>query len=466
MQGADFICHIPNRSDKFMSENYKIGSNISTSPNVYLTKVTHFETGEKRLAKIISKGSKFFPKLNDQLIMEICIFISTDHPRIGKMHDYWQDTRNVYLIIQRFKGGSMFKRLTDDGLYSEAKCAEYMKQVFSVLGYLHEQNFVYRYLKLDNLVFLSPKNNTDIMLVNFSLTAKIQPGQTLKEVLGNPIFIAPEVVEKSYTEKCDLWSAGILLYIMLVGFPPFQGNSAKQIYQAIKTNQVDLHGKIWSKISNHAKDLVMRLLRVNPDERISMNDALNHPWCSASIPIAPNREDSAQIISNISQFRANNKLKKSLFRYISNHFIGAEEREEIFELFTYMDKNNNGTISRSELKDGIVSLFGNRIKRVDSKVDKIIEECDLDKSGELSYSEFATAALSKQKLLAKARLQQVFNRIDSNANGFIEIEELRMALNSCVLNENVNWEDLVRECDRNGDGMIDIRELISFMLKV
>lgn len=456
---------IPEKSEVYFRENYHLGSNISSNPKFCLCKATHLATGEKRVARIVAKASRNFFMFEQRIRTEISILLTLDHPNTISIREYFQDVRHVYLIVQRIRGPSIYHRLLKDGLHSEADCAAYMQQILSILKYLHSKRIAYRDLKLENLVFSSTTNLRELKLVNYNLARMLDHNETMSEKIGSPYYLAPEVLNGHYTEKCDLWSAGVLLYVMLSGNSPFRGKTEKQINEKILNGAFEFGGPIWSEISDAAKNLITCLLCVNPNERILIDDALRHPWLSTVVPRIPSREISAQYMVNLSSFHSAQELKKVFLKYIFNFFLTNEDRDELFELFNFFDQDKNGLISRDELKEGFYRLFGTRIKRIESEIDRIIDQCDLDKSGELSYSEFVAAAMDKQKLFAKARMEAVFNSIDKNSNGYLEADELRESLHLCSLGQDTDWEQLIRECDLNGDGKIDMKEFITLMLK-
>lgn len=454
---------LPQKPDDYVKTNYKLGSNLSSSKYRYLFKAKHLSTGDKRVIRVISKFCPRYVTCEGRLLSEIEVLLKIDHPNLGSICEYFQDSRNVYIVMQRFSGGSLYKKLLLQGLHTEANCAGYMRQLFSALRYLHSLKIAFCDLKLENLVFVSDSSNYNLKLVSFYYSQVIRPNGTLRAKVGSPFYIAPEILAGQYTEECDLWSAGVLLYIMLGGSAPFTGRAKHEIFNSIQRGEYSFSSKCWSEISEKAKDLIRKLLVKDPRDRISASDALNHPWLNVSIPQAPTREESAQYISNLSQFKSSQKLKKTFLRYISSYFIVGEEREELLKLFNFLDVDKNGMISRVELKRGMLKLFGKRFKNIDKEIDRIVNECDLDRSGDISFNEFVIAALGQQKLITQSRMEAVFKSIDMDKNGFIEAHELRDALSRSVINEETDWEALIRECDTNGDGVIDLQEFLSMM---
>ena len=190
--------------------------------------------------------------------------------------------------------------------------------------------------------------------------------------------------------------------------------------------KVRISGPMWGRVSEAAKDLIRRILVLDPAVRITPAEALAHAWFQNTSNELPPKEQAAPYIANLSNFSAAEKCKRSVFRYIGAQFLKENETNELLALFRSLDVNQNGFLSKDELKSGFSRLFGNRIKNADAELDRIIAEVDLDRSGEISYNEFAVAVMGKQKILERKRLEEVFKSIDINHNGSIDIEELEL----------------------------------------
>jgi calcium-dependent protein kinase len=282
--------------------------------------------------------------------------------------------------------------------------------------------------------------------------------------VGTPYYIAPEVLRHQYTSKCDIWSAGVIMYILLCGFPPFGGNTDKEILHKVSIGRYSFPSPEWDRISFEAKDLIEKMMNFNTGVRVTAREALSHPWLQNANRIHVNPDYASPLLRNLQNFRAKQKLKKATLNFISSQLTTKEEREEMTQLFRSLDTDQNGTLSKEELKQGFSKLFGNTIEDIDSEVNRIMNEVDINKSGEIDYSEFISATINRQQLLSKNRLETAFKTFDLDNSGAIDAEELKLVLGKYHNYDDSFWHELIKECDLNGDGVIDLNEFTRMML--
>ena len=263
---------------------------------VYL--VQNKKTKEVNACKELTKN-----KINnlERLKEEINIMSNCDHPNIIKLLEVYENTISIELIMEQCQGGCVFdnlvKKIEAEGkAYTEKEAAVIFKQIMSAINYCHEQGICHRDLKLENVLFLTKEKNSPIKLIDFGLSKhikrkKINPigknknykAMNMRSKVGSPHYISPEVLEGKYTQKCDIWSAGVMLYVMLSGYFPFDGDTNKEIYAAIKSKKFDFNDKQWNNISNEAKDLIKHML-CDENKRYNVENILNHPWLKKMSP--------------------------------------------------------------------------------------------------------------------------------------------------------------------------------------
>ncbi len=162
--------------------------------------------------------------------------------------------------------------------FNEKIASRIMKQVINAVLYCHLNGIVHRDIKSDNILFLNNSINSPVKLIDFGISVKFSKDTKLKEKTGTVLYIAPEVIRGSYDEKCDIWSCGVLMYMMLSGLPPFYGANRKEVMAKISKGKFSFKSKIWTLISKEAKDLIEKMLTVDPEARPSCREVLNHPW--------------------------------------------------------------------------------------------------------------------------------------------------------------------------------------------
>lgn len=300
-----------------------------------------------------------------------------------------------------------------------------------------------------------------IKIIDFGTSQQYKVGGKAKmeERYGTPYYIAPDVLNKSYNEKCDIWSLGVILYILLVGYPPFNGSEDKKIIDAVKKGVYTLDEPEWDDVSSEAIDLVKKCLTYDPEKRTSASEALEHPWFKKFAKGEKVKKSLAsKALSNLKNFRAEQKLKQATLAFIVSQCLTKEETDKMGEIFAAMDKNNDGMLSKEEISEGYEEHFGIPID--DEELDKIFSAIDTDGSGAIDYSEFLMATMNEQQLMSKEKLKQAFKMFDKDNSGTISKQEIRDALGN--LDEEVA-DKMISEVDDNGDGEISFDEFERMM---
>jgi calcium-dependent protein kinase len=184
------------------------------------------------------------------------------------------------------KGGELFDEILNRGKFSERDAAVLMKQVLSCINYCHQNNIVHRDLKPENILLEQNKEFDQIKIIDFGTSLVQDPTRTLDEKLGTPYYIAPEVLQKNYNEKCDIWSCGVITFIVLSGMPPFNGQSDQEIMKKVREGQFSFEDRVWSTISQNAKDFITLLLTFDKNARPSASEVLSHPWLTELANVA------------------------------------------------------------------------------------------------------------------------------------------------------------------------------------
>jgi calcium-dependent protein kinase len=281
--------------------------------------------------------------------------------------------------------------------------------------------------------------------------------------LGTPYYIAPEVIKGKYNEKCDIWSCGVIMYIMLTGTPPFNGRNDNEILMKVQEGIVDYELEQLKYISESATSLIKLMLTYDPKKRISAQQALEHPWFTkADFQLDPDKQQINQTIKRLNEFNIDTKLKQATLHYIAHQLISKEETEELRKVFMKLDINNDGKLSYSEIVEGYKNYFGSLQPEIEGKM--IFEKVDTDKSGFISYDEFICAALDFKNITNEEKLNEAFKMFDRNGDGFISAIELKEILERGNITDNEVINSIINEVDMNGDGEISLDEFKKIML--
>lgn len=447
---------VPQNSQK-MSKVYKLDSgNIGSGTFGEVRKAIHLTSKERRAVKIFYKN-KLDKRQLDKIMQEINIMVKLDHPNVVKFYEYFVDEKFVFIVMELVVGGELFDKIHEKKRFSEKDAAIIFFQLLSAINYLHKHNIVHRDIKPENV--LMDKNF--IKLIDFGCSKEFKIGETITKVEGTPYYIAPEVLGGKYNEKCDEWSAGIILYILLCGQPPFNGKSQEEIFNNVLHQKLNFNPKTFDLISVEAKDLISKLLNRDITQRLSAEEALQHPWLKTfeQNPI----EIPTSVLSNIKQFDITSKLQQSIYRFFVSNLTSKEERDEMAAVFRKFDLNNDGVISREELNFAYKNMNTNL---TEEDIQDLVARIDSNNSGAVDYSEFIAAALDRKKLLSEERIKQCFILFDKDGDGKISEEEIKLIFQGKKgMNDNV-FSQMIKEVDKNKNGMIDFDEFKDLLIKL
>ncbi|CAD8072004.1 unnamed protein product [Paramecium primaurelia] len=397
-------------------------------------KVTHKNSGMVRAMKQIKKNSLILEE-QKRLFAEMNILRNLDHPHIVKLYELYQDEQNYYLITEYLSGKELFDRIKEMSYFSERKAASFMRDILSAVVYCHEQNIVHRDLKPENILFANESQNSPLKIIDFGTSRKYDADKKMTKKLGTAYYIAPEVLRKDYNEKCDVWSCGVILYILLCGYPPFTGINEKVIMQRISDGNF--------------------IFDVDPNQRISAKQALADPWIDKH---NSNEEVNRIVLQNLQRFQAKSVFTQAVLSYIACQMTTNQEQEELIKAFQVLDKDQNGIISKDELIEGYSQVLKDRELAI-QEVNKILHIIDLNQSGQVDFSEFLMASMNQEKLISLERVKAAFKMFDANDDGKISKEELEMMIGN--LEENI-WQQILVECKAQGE--ITEEEFIDILL--
>lgn len=438
-------------------DKYEFADAIGAGGSAKVIAAVQRGTGERRAIKIIQKGL-CSEESRRTFINEFDILRRTDHPNIVKLYEFYEDHNNFYLVQELCSGGELLDMILKQHVFSESRAAEYIRQILAAVTYCHSMNIVHRDLKPENLLLETKQPDSLIKVIDFGISCLVDSRKKLTQAFGTIHYTAPEVFKNSYNQKCDVWSCGVILYTLLCGKMPFGGITDADVINCITKGKFNLSGPDWDGVSKEAKDLVKRMLTVDPMKRPSAFECFNANWTqSVEERLAPECLQTA--IDNMRSFRAGSKLKSAVLSFIVSQLITQQERQELNRVFMSLDTTGDGRISTGELRAGCQRVFG--IEVTPEEVKEILKSIDTDNNGFIDYSEFIIAAMNHETLLSKTRLRDAFAKFDIDGNGTISKAELRAILD---LSDDTEIHDLLSEVDENGDGEIDYNEFKEMML--
>jgi calcium-dependent protein kinase len=436
----------------------KIGS--GTFSDVYLCR--HSPTGTLRALKVTYKaGLSRQQKDSQMLLQEIQILKMLDHPNILKCYEVFEDKSKYYLALEYCQRGDLYEKILEMKGFDEGKASKILFQILSAISHCHEKGIIHRDLKPENIFLVENGNEIVIKIGDFGSACVIKNTASVKGFFGSSYYFAPEVLEGDYDCKSDIWSIGIIMYIILTGKAPYEGRSNKQILHEIKKHPFQLTFENSSPLSPSSSDLLSKFLTINSKSRISALEALQHPWIQKQRSF--NSTSLMTSLSSLRRFHCDSKLKEAVGVYITSQIASHAELKEIQKVFHNLDKDGNGKITRDELIEEYSKNMN--FSQAAEVAEKIIKELDQDNDGNIDYTEFVVSCRNELKNVVCGNLEKAFKLFDADGNGVITALEIKMVLGDGQQEDEGLWKELLDEGDLNRDGVIDFNEFVKFIGK-
>ena len=457
-----------------IANHYRVMQKIGSGTFGKVYKVLHTVTNQYRAMKVVKIDTINYQDDDKTFLKEIEMLSQLDHPSIIKIYEYYSDDLHYYVITELAQGGELYDQIYNIHNYGEADAAVIMKQLLSVVCYIHSKGIVHRDLKPENILLETKKEgDLSIKIIDFGTSNYFDKTQKLTLKVGTPYYIAPEVLKKEYNQKCDIWSCGVIMYVLLCGSPPFDGPDDLAIMEKVKSGKYTFNGKEWAEISSEAKQLIGLLLTYDPKDRITAEEGLKHPWITnfsknKSLNLNLLGMDEAgnlkRPFENLRKFNAKQKLQQATIAFLVHHASSTDMVKDLRNIFKEIDENGDGTLSYDEIKKGFRKFYGENI--AEAELDDIIKKIDFDNNACIEYEEFIRSTVNLDVLLTDGNLKMAFASFDKDDSGTLTHSEIKAALGLMDNEDNELIKNIISEMDLNGDGDVSFSEFKQLMLKV
>lgn len=451
------------------NKKYKIISKIGTGAYGTVFLAENLLTKANVAMKKIDKSAEDLLEDNE-IKDEIEILKKLDHPNIVKILEFYNTPDSYYIINDYCPNGELYYQINKQ--FSETQMAVIFRQIFSGLSYLHENNIIHRDLKLENILITDIEKSIttkeklfNIKIIDFGTAKIFEKNKSEKTVVGSSYYIAPEVLNKKYNEKCDTWSAGVILYMLICGRAPFDGSDDEAIIANIKKGSFNHKHRKLLAASLDVQDLVKKLLEVNVAKRLSAAEALKHPWFTKfvgkSLYMNIEKEKVKMYLDRLVQYEINSKFQQMCIAFIVHNVPDTEETKDILKIFRLFNTNDDGKLTKQELYNGLVQYEDPSM--IKEKIEDIFFILDGANHGFLEYEEFLRACMDKKTLLCDEHLVYAFNFFDKDNTGKISVDKIKANFIDSHVSEEV-FRSIFNEIDTNQDGEIDFGEFKDMML--
>jgi len=429
-------------------------------------KATVNASGAQRAIKTIEKKSL---KNAAPVIDEIQMLKLVDHMHIVKLYETFEDEDFLHLVMALSTHGDLKKYVLDQGHLSYTKTKSAMRDLVSAINYLHRHFIVHRDVKPHNLL-VHQTLPLSLRLTDFGIARRFRPHQIFTADVGSPCFMAPEVYKKNYTQVCDVWSCGVIMYFLVCGELPFQGKNDEEIKASVLKQPPPYQGAVWADVSKDTWTFLDLMLQKNPRARYTADQAFHHDWIKPLQLKSTRKEKPAELsmemLQQLRTFRKGNKLKRSALIVLAS-MLKTMDVYYVHKVFVSLDLNGDGQISLPEMTEHLRSKMG------DSEVAQMFEDdvtqnaFDVDEDDvdakPFSYTEFIAATFDRKKCVTPATSKAAFAGYDKEGSGKISMRSLACG----KLLGDLSMEEMalmLAELDMNGDSFIDMDEFHAMLM--
>ncbi|OQR84973.1 calcium-dependent protein kinase [Achlya hypogyna] len=411
-------------------------------------RATSRRSGKTWAVKIVDLGNALD---KSSLLNEISIVKRLQHPNIVRMIASYEDSKHMYMVMQLIPGHELFDYLyKSNRTFSEAEVRKLILCLLRAVAYLHSNQITHRDLKLENLLLENENQPTSLKLCDFGLSKFFKKGERMQKSLGTIDYVAPEVLDGDYNEKCDLWSVGVLCYELLTSVSPFHGDTTDatmgKIFDGLQPSF--FQGELWTHISPDCINFIKSLIQDDPEERLSAEQALNHRWMRTPASGVINENKRQLFMKMVSFGKGRNTLKDKAMLSMA---MGVSDEhckpDVVAEVFHSMDRDCNGTLNATEF---CLALEDYGIGHDEAM--NVFNRMDQSKQGKIHYIEFLAAVLDE---FGENTMKEAFSMLDAEKTGRISVVGLQSVFKHMKASD---LEEMVSSADIKGDGTVDYEE--------
>ncbi|KAI9123834.1 hypothetical protein K1719_005134 [Acacia pycnantha] len=417
--------------------------------------------GKQVAVKVIPKAKMTTAIAIEDVRREVKILQAlTGHNNLIQFYDAFEDQDNVYIVMELCEGGELLDRiLSRGGKYSEEDAKAVMVQILNVVAFCHLQGVVHRDLKPENFLYASKDENSELKAIDFGLSDFVKPDERLNDIVGSAYYVAPEVLHRSYSIEADIWSVGVIAYILLCGSRPFWARTESGIFRAVLKADPGFDEAPWPSLSLEAKDFVKRLLNKDPRKRLSAAQALSHPWIrnynNVKVPL------DILIFRLMKAYMRSSSLRKAALRALSKT-LTADELYYLREQFTLLGPSKNGSITLDNIRTALMKHATDAMK--ESRIPDLLASLNALQYRRMDFEEFCAAVLSVHQLEALDRWEQhsrcAYELFEKEGNRAIIIEELASELG---LGPSIPVHVVLQDWIRHTDGKLSFLGFVKLL---
>ena len=445
---------------------YEIIKKIGEGGYGKIYKVKNKESGDIRAMKQIMKSK--IPDI-EKFQNEIKILSMVDHPNIVRLFEVIEDDKYFNLLEELCTGGELLSKVKKP--LKEKEIAKIFKQIMSAIAYCHEKGIVHRDMKLENILFATESEDSPIKIIDFGLSVLLGKKETKNEnetadlkkygfkrmttKVGTIYYMSPEVIKGNYDEKCDIWACGVILYTLLSGYPPFNGQTDKDIYNMISKMNFDFEQPVWKNVSKYAKELIKKMLSP-AKSRYTAEEVLNSKWLSVKTKKNDEKTNYYLDYTHIEKYKSYSKFKQVILTFIASR-LSSEESDKIRNIFCCIDESQKGFITYEDFSNYLIN---------ECNIKKAFRSVDIDQNNAIDYTEFLAANIEEAIYLKEEKLKEAFRQFDLDDIGYIKKDDIIRVLKLDNLEDKDKIANkIIEENDFDKDGKINFTDFTTAMKK-